>query len=140
MENEGKRTIIPLDIYLGITKLPFKMTVGTMLEIAYWAQNQPSYQAAENTISKVLGIAVNDDTVRAVTNMVGSIVFANDCKIAKEIYNKLETGRLSFPQTPKNGILYIETDGAAVNTRLKDENGREESYRFFLHGARTNRE
>ena len=35
----------------------------------------------------------------------------------------MNIGNLSFPRTQKNGILYIETDGAALNTRLKNENG-----------------
>ncbi|MFP3154405.1 hypothetical protein LQZ18_08245 [Lachnospiraceae bacterium ZAX-1] len=36
---EKIKAVAPLDCYLGITGLPFKMTVGEMLRIAYWAQN-----------------------------------------------------------------------------------------------------
>jgi hypothetical protein len=99
------------------------MTVDLMLEVAYWAQNQCSYQAAEDTISRVFGLSINDDTIRSVTNEIGSIVFKNDCKSAEEVYSKLSTGKMSFPQHKKAGILYIETDGAALNTRQKDNNG-----------------
>jgi hypothetical protein len=123
MKSEGRQVVVPLDIYLGLTKLPFKITADAMLEVAYWAQNQCSYQAAEEAVSKVLGISINDDTVRAVANEVGSIVFANDCRKAEESYNKLNTGKLTLPNASKNGILYIETDGAALNTRYKDESG-----------------
>ena len=77
MEIEGRQVVVPLDIYLGLTKLPFKITVDAMLEVAFWAQNQCSYQAAEEAVSKVLGVCINDDTVRAVTNEVGSIVFGH---------------------------------------------------------------
>jgi len=47
-----------LDCYLGIANMPFKMTVDAMLKVAYWTQNQPSYQRAENKVkqpSKVEG-------------------------------------------------------------------------------------
>jgi len=51
------------------------MTVDVMLEVAYWAQNQRSYKETEETISKVLGVKINDDTIRAVTNTIGEIIF-----------------------------------------------------------------
>jgi len=108
---------------LGISHLPYKMTVDTMLEVAYWAQNQHSYEGAEKAIKKVMGIKINDDTIRMVTNTVGSIVFDNDCKKAEETYTKLDEGRLSFPDYQKEGILYIEIDGSALNTRQKDNAG-----------------
>ena len=123
MEQEGISAVVPLDCYLGLNNLPFKMTVDLMLEVAYWAQNQCSYQAAEDAVSKVLGITVNDDTIRSVTNEIGAIVFNNDCKSAEETYKKLTTGKISFPHRKKDGVLYIETDGAALNTRQKDNNG-----------------
>lgn len=42
------KAVVPLDYYLGISKLPFKMTAEVMLECAYWAQNQISFQRAED--------------------------------------------------------------------------------------------
>jgi len=111
-----------MDQYLGLTELPFKMTVATMLEASYWAQNQCSYQAAEDAIFKSIGIKINDDTVRLVTNTIGTLVFQKDCENAQAAYKKLNTGKLSFPYK-KSGTLYIETDGAALNTRYKDQNG-----------------
>jgi hypothetical protein len=119
---EGTTTVVPMDQYLGLTALPFKMTVSTMLEAAFWAQNQCSYQAAEDAILKSLGIKINDDTVRLVTNVIGTLVFQKDCERAQAAYRKLNTGKLSFSYK-KLGILYIETDGAALNTRCKDQNG-----------------
>jgi hypothetical protein len=35
---------------------------------------------------------------------------------------ELESGKLSFPND-RDGILYIQTGGAALNTRLKDDAG-----------------
>jgi hypothetical protein len=111
-----------MDQYLGLDVLPFKMTVAAMLEAVYWAQNQCSYQAAEEAILKTLGIKINDDTIRLVTNTIGKIVFEKDCDNAKSAYKKLNEGKLSFPYK-KPGTLYIETDGAALNTRHMDQDG-----------------
>jgi hypothetical protein len=97
------------------------MSIKAMLEVAFWAQNQCSYQRAEE-ILKRNGMMVNDTTVREVANYVGSFVFERDCRRAEETmasYNKCE---IPFPRD-RNGVLYIEADGAALNTRQKDESG-----------------
>ena len=121
-EKYGIKGIAPLDSYLGVAGLPFKITPSAMVKIAYWAQNQSSYQRAEDAISEAMHINVNDDTVRLVTNFVGDIVFKNDCRRAEETYASLESCKLEFPYD-KKGVLYIETDGSALNTRLKDDEG-----------------
>lgn len=119
---ENVKSIAPLDCCLGIANLPFKMSVGLMLRCAYWAQNQCSYQAAEDILQKIHGIKVNDDTVRLVTNHIGRIVFQEDCRRAEEAFEKLDSGKLQL--TPgRKGTLYIETDGAALNTRHKNAEG-----------------
>jgi len=112
---------VPLDDYLGISRLPFKMSVRAMLEVAFWAQNQCSYQRAEEILAKK-GININDDTIRLVTNYVGGYVFKEDCKRAEEIFERYNKCALEYPLN-QNGVLYIQTDGAALNTRIKDENG-----------------
>ena len=111
-----------MDSYLGLAGLPFKITPAAMLKIAYWAQNQSSYQRAEDAISEALHININDDTIRQVTNFVGGMVFQNDCAKADEAYLALSSCKLKYTQTTK-GVVYIQTDGAALNTRLKDESG-----------------
>lgn len=118
----GVKSVVPLDAYLGLAGLPFKITPAAMLKIAYWAQNQSSYQRAEDAISEAMHIDINDDTIRQVTNYVGSMVFQNDCVKADEAFVALSSGKLRFAQTT-NGVVYIQTDGAALNTRLKDESG-----------------
>ena len=118
----GVKSIVPMDSYLGLSGLPFKITPAAMLKIAYWAQNQSSYQRAEDAISDALRISVNDDTIRHVTNFVGNMVFRNDCVRADEAFRALESGKLNHPQST-SGVVYIQTDGAALNTRLKDEHG-----------------
>jgi len=121
-ELNGLKSVAPLDSYLGVAGLPFKITPTTMLKIAYWAQNQGSYQRAEEAITEAMQINVNDDTIRAVSNYVGGIVFKNDCQSAELAMAKLESGKLRFPNNI-SGVVYIQTDGAALNTRFKDEEG-----------------
>lgn len=111
-----------MDDALGISDLPFKMTPELMLRCAYWAQNQCSYQAAEDVIKNTYNLSVNDDTIRLVTNFIGKLVFENDCKRTSETYQKLTSGKEKFKNN-KSGVLYIEVDGAALNTRHKNSEG-----------------
>jgi hypothetical protein len=116
------KSVFPLDDALGISNLPFKMTPALMLRCAYWAQNQCSYQAAEDVIRRTHKLDVNDDTVRLVTNHVGSLVYDEDCRRTESVFRRSDSGMLDFGHG-RNGILYIEADGAALNTRHKDSNG-----------------
>jgi hypothetical protein len=117
----GSRSVVPVDDWLGVSKLPFRMSVKAMLEVAFWAQNQCSYQRAEEILGRN-GMAVNDTTIREVANYVGNYVFERDRRHAEETmarYNKCE---IPFPRD-RDGVLYIEADGAALNTRQRDESG-----------------
>ena len=118
----GQKSVIPLDCRLGIAGLPFKITPNAMLRIAYWAQNQLSYERAEEAILSIMGIKINDDTIRAVTDYVGEIVFKNDRRKADDSMEMLNNGKLSYPRN-REGVLYLQTDGAALNTRKQDEHG-----------------
>ena len=122
MELTGLKSVIPIDCSLGIAGLPFKITPNAMLKIAYWAQNQLSYERAEEAIFEIMKIKINDDTIRAVTDFVGNVIFKNDCSKADQSISMLNNGSLSFPKD-RDGVLYIQTDGAALNTRKKDERG-----------------
>ena len=122
MEISGLKSVIPLDCFLGLSNLPFKITPNAMLKIAFWAQNQLSYERAEEAIYEIMKIKINDDTIRAVTDFVGKVVFEQDCKMAEQSITMLNNGKLDFPKD-RNGVLYIQTDGAALNTRKQNENG-----------------
>jgi hypothetical protein len=117
------KLIIPLDDYLGISNIPFKITPGAMLTIADWVQRSNSYEDAENGLKKYTDIIINDDTIRYVANTIGSIVFNIDHQNSIESYNKLLSGNFEFPIKKKSDILYLEVDGAMVHSREKDENG-----------------
>lgn len=116
------KAVAPLDIALKIDHLPFKISADMMLEIAYWAVKLSSYQDAEDYFKRAHKIIISDDTIRKVVNFIGEIVFNSDCKAAKSIQKDISTKPIggSFSE---NGTLYIMTDGAALNTRIKDENG-----------------
>ena len=118
----GAKSVVPMDSYLGLSGIPFKITPAALLKIAYWAQNQTSYRRAEAAITESLHISVDNDTIRSVTNFVGGMIFQADREKADDAFRKLEAGKLDF-SCSREGVIYIQTDGAALNTRLKDEAG-----------------
>ena len=121
---EGLKRIVPFDMCIGIDNLPFKMTVGVMLKTAYWAQNQMSYRRASDAISSVSLIETNPETVRLVTEHVGGTVFDADKRAADQLRDQFASGCVDFSGGKvKEGVLYVQTDGAALNTRSKDDNG-----------------
>jgi hypothetical protein len=119
IRQEGIKSVVPLDCRIGVDGLPFKMSVHMMLRVAFWAQNQGSYQRAEEIIKDECGVFVNDDTIRLVANYIGGLVFSEDCRKAQACYDGFLLGKLPH-SCGKNGTLYIQTDGAALNTRAKD--------------------
>jgi len=117
---ENVKCIAPLDIILKIDGLPFKMTREMMCEVAFWGQNQPSYMMASSILKKVKCVDVSHQTVRAVTEYVGKIIFEDDTKNANHLFDNQETRRRA---SAKSGVLYIQADGASVNTRTKNSEG-----------------
>jgi hypothetical protein len=115
----GEKMLFPLDMALGTDKLPFKLSVGAMLEIGHWVQEVPSYQAATRAIWRNTNIETKEDTVRIVANHIGSMVFEAEKAKAEEVWTKLKQGRIRFPDwaDKKNSVLYIEVDGAMIHTR-----------------------
>jgi hypothetical protein len=57
----------------------------------------------------------------AVTNHIGSLAFNYEMDRAKKRYDMLTQGKLIFPDSKMEGTLYIQVDGAMINTREKDE-------------------
>lgn len=115
------KEIIPFDEYLGIDKLPFKITKEMMVEMAFCGQNQASFADAEMLLGKYYNVKSNQDTILQVTEFVGKLVFNSDDNKAQEIYNNIANIDIDKPKT--KDTLYVEIDGAAINTRIEDENG-----------------
>jgi hypothetical protein len=67
----GERTsvpeVIPADEYLGIDRLPYKMTREMMNMTAFWGQNQSSFKQAEEVTRGMFNFGITDDHIRKVT-------------------------------------------------------------------------
>jgi hypothetical protein len=61
---------IPLDEFLRIDKLPFKMTVMVMLLRTRFAQAM-TYKGSERMLQEVFGMSTADARIEKVTNYVG---------------------------------------------------------------------
>jgi hypothetical protein len=113
----------PLDEGLGITELPHKMTKGLMLEAAYYGQNQSSFSDASEMLERALHMRINKETMREVTETIGSMVFDADEEKAAHILENMHEIETAPDNEALKGVLYIMTDGASLNTRAKDESG-----------------
>ncbi|MDR3203719.1 MAG: hypothetical protein LBV23_03090 [Deltaproteobacteria bacterium] len=122
-ELSQKKLIFPFDKALGLAHLPYNMTVGTMLEVALVGSTSDSFEDAENVLLKRTDIKINDDSIRSVTNLIGSLVRANDVKIAEDIWVKNKPWTFREQKKQINHNLYLEVDGVMFRTREKDEQG-----------------
>jgi hypothetical protein len=118
----GAKILFPLDEVLGIDRLPFKISIEAMLEIAYWVQLIPSYQASSKIIQRNTMVEIKEDTIRAVANHVGSLVFEADKAKAEKTWAELMSGKIKFPKKKVDHVLYLEVDGVMVHTRRKANN------------------
>jgi len=112
---------VPLDKILGVTELSHKMTKEMILEVAFYGQNQSSFSDASAMIKRAMGLEINKETVRAITEAVGKRVFEADTRKAEHLINNMH--EIEMSEKKDGRTLYIMTDGAAVNTRIEDENG-----------------
>jgi hypothetical protein len=109
---------------LGVSCLPFDMTMGAILKVAQEACRADSYEDAQVSLLEI-GINVNDDTIRAVTNTVGKIVLENEKKEADRAFSAFNTGQLRFPKEKKPYVLYLEVDGSMAHTRKAQNIGKD---------------
>jgi hypothetical protein len=118
-----KSFVFPVDEALELTKLPFNMAISAMLMVAKMAVRTNSYEEAEDMLREYASINVNDDTIRKVTNSLGTMVYRNDLKVANANWEQLTGSKLIFPDEKRPYVLYLLTDGAMLPTREKDEKG-----------------
>jgi hypothetical protein len=117
LELEKVKNIYPIDRVLGLSNLPFKMTVEAMLKVSNFGQEMRSYKKASEILLETNGIKLDPATIVSVTNHIGEIAFNNEYKNAIETFDLLERGKLQFPTKKKDSTLFIQVDGAMVNTR-----------------------
>ena len=126
-EIQTGKYVCPLDIAMGVHNLPFKITPKMMVAIAKEAIRATSYERAAQIIQEHYRIKIGTANVRLVTDYVGSVIYEDDKRRAEEArdslsvrYDKRKKRRTS------NDVLYLEMDGAMVNTRIQVEDS---SYR-----------
>ena len=115
-----EKGIYPLDSFLGADRLPFKITIQMMAAIAKESVKSTSYQRATEAVQEHYGVCLSKDSIRCVTDYVGAIVYADDKRRA-------EAARISHSSPfdrrrrhrRSSDILYIEMDGAMLNTRIQ---------------------
>jgi len=113
----------PLDELLRLGVLPHKMTRELMLEVAYYGQSQSSFADASAMLERALHMEINKETVREATEEVGRQVFEADRERAEYLAENMHAIETAKEGEQTEGTLYLMTDGAAVNTRVEDENG-----------------
>jgi hypothetical protein len=113
----GKKSIAPLDIALGIDRLPYKITRQMMLQIARDAISARSYQEVEERYKAEKDIEISSDQIRSVTDYVGERVMRQDKERARNALNSLEKDQKSRKSGRDNvGVLYLMMDGAHILT------------------------
>ena len=104
----------------GINMLTHKLTKAVKMEAVYFAQNQMSFEKAEEIIRRVYPFEISRETIREIAEDTGTRVFEQDTLKAEKLLSNIQNIDTS---TKVPGTVYIMMDGAAVNTRIKDENG-----------------
>ena len=130
-ELQVAKGVCPLDIALRLDKIPFKITPGMMCDIAKEAVRASSYERATEMIIEHYNVKnISVKTVRDVTNYIGALVYSDDCERATVAVAEKDA---KFDKRKKSrkpeDILYIEMDGAMVNTREKNESEKKSSWK-----------
>jgi hypothetical protein len=88
IETENRVSVVPLDEYLGIDKLPTTVTAEMMLWLAWWAQCQISYEKSQDMAERIQkrltfrDSTLSDDLIRKIVNILGKMVHDIDMALA----------------------------------------------------------
>ncbi len=124
----GSTSVYPLDIYLGIDQLPFKISVDCALRIAKIGAESSSYDAAARRLLDDFEWKISADEIREITDYIGEIILKKDQELTQEAMRDYDYRKFRCQKPgrrPKNGyVLYCEMDGAMFNTRrpISDSN------------------
>ena len=125
----GGTSVYPLDMYLGVDRLPFKVTVDAALRIARYGATSTSYKEAASRLKEAFGYELSDNQVREVTDYIGDIILTDDIQGKNDrlgSYDYKATRIAKRGRRPKDGfVLYCEVDGAMFNTRKSKEEAEE---------------
>ena len=92
-----------------------------MMEVAFFGQNQSSFRDASDIIKRTMDMEISKESVRNVTESIGKQIHLADEMNAQHTIENIS--EIEVSSTPKKETLYVMIDGAAVNTRVQDENG-----------------
>lgn len=122
----GSPTVYPMDIFLGVDKLPFRVSADEALRIAKIGATSSSYKAAAERIKEDFEVCISDNQVREIVDYIGEIILENDIQCTQEVISAYDISSLRISKRgrkPKDGfVLYCQADGAMFNTR-KERNG-----------------
>ena len=118
----GRKSVVPLDEYLGLDAIPFKITPMMAVKLAKECIMAGSYAEVEARLLQDQNIKISDDTLRMVTDYVGELVHKEHCRNARALLSTYDTSKLKMLKKvgrPKKNpfILYMETDGAMYLAR-----------------------
>jgi hypothetical protein len=123
-ETEQRKNIYPIDRFLNIENLPFRMSVDVMLKVSKVAQYARSFKDAAEQLSENCRIKLDPITITSVTKHIGNIAFNYEMEQTNKVFRELEGCRLEIKRSKIfDGVCYIQVDGAMVNTRNKGEDG-----------------
>jgi hypothetical protein len=118
----GMKSVFPMDHYLGIANLKFKITVNAMLKIAKIGQQEKSFKQAGETLNSQHGIMLDPVTIMSVTEHVGEIAFRHEYEQAQKLYEAFKNDKLdSGGQKKSDDVLVIVIDKIDVNVRKSGE-------------------
>jgi hypothetical protein len=123
-EMEKRKSLVPLDIMLGIENSPFKVSREMMAKIAHKAVSGPSYKRVADSLQEDFNFEICPETVRQITITTGMAVLGADLKSAEETWSN--KGILSYSGKRK-GDFIVFVDGSSVKIReymADSENGR----------------
>lgn len=114
-------TVYPMDIFLGVDKLPFRVSADEALRIAKIGATSSSYKAAAERIKEDFEVCISDNQVREIVDYIGEIILENDIQCTQEVISSYDVTSLRISKRgrkPKDGfVLYCQADGAMFNTR-----------------------
>jgi hypothetical protein len=123
-KRERKREIVPLDEFLKLDKLPYKMTALAMAKCAKMGVTYGSYEKASEAYWEDYGIRITDSQICEVTNYIGQKAYEEDKRRAdayEAIFakgHKLKDFLDTLPDKPtRKGVFYIMIDGSMLNIR-----------------------
>ena len=118
----GKKSVVPMDEYLSLDNLPFKVSPDMAAYLAKECIKAGSYAEVEERMLKERNIAISDDQLRKITDYIGELVYQADEQLVDDLLSDYSPDRIRIGRKigrPRKCpfIIYIETDGSMYHAR-----------------------